>query len=273
MDDDAIKKITISSIPVLTCSERLSLEQGAASIEDLSRFTQRDIEHLVGRHLPYVYNSERIMESGEYVHQYLQYSGTMVHHIYDEGYPPALREIYNPPYLLFRRGDFPDPKVPAAGVFGSISPTAGSARAAEEFGRELYHARIPFIWDCRRGISMNVLKGNIGNSLGVCSGGEGFTESVLPDMGVSLVCEHPPSDMYHPKPGESIRIVIGMIRTLCFFEAPWDRMTHDAAECALSEGRDVCVHESGSGSAGVKRLAEEGAVVLSSIHGLLNLWD
>lgn len=270
MEDDLFRKIFISAIPDLTCKERLLLERTAGSVDDLARLTSRDIEYAAGRPLYTRSRGNPAMQACESAELAAHRSDVKYLHIWDTEYPPALRELYNPPYMVFLRGALPDQELPAAGAWGSLVPGNLGAYEAWKFGRELDDSGIPFIWDCRRGISLEVLRGGRYSGLGVCADRDRFFSSHLPEEGVSLLS----ADLARKgNSGDSVDIAVGMVRSICVFETQLDATAGDIAEYALQEGRDVCVHASALHSNCGKRLAEEGAVVLSSIQDLLRLWE
>jgi DNA processing protein len=61
---------------------------------------------------------------GEY-----QKLGIDVRSLTDKKYPSLLKEIYNPPFLLYIKGELPDSKVPTLAVVGS--------RKATDYGRRI----------------------------------------------------------------------------------------------------------------------------------------
>ncbi len=270
MEDDLFRKIIISAIPDLTCGERLLLERTAGSAEDLARLTSRDIRQAAGKHFYPRGQGSPALQACESAELAVRRRDVRCLHIWDPEYPPALRELYNPPYMVFLRGELPDQEIPSLGVWGSLIPGEQGSHEAWKFGQELYASGIPFIWDCRRGIAREVLRGVRYSALGICADRSRFFSSRLPDEGVSLLC----ADLSGERiPEDPVRTVIGMVRGMCFFETQLDETAGDIAEYALQEGRDVCVHASALHSNCGKRLAEEGAVVLSSIQDLLRLWE
>lgn len=76
----------------------------------------------------------------------------------DEAYPPRLREIYDPPFLLYARGDLSLLKEPSLAVVGTRRPSPYGAVVAERLGRELAEAGLTIVSGMARGIDASAHK-------------------------------------------------------------------------------------------------------------------
>ncbi len=72
--------------------------------------------------------------------------------IFDSGYPPRLKKIYDPPILLFLQGEFKDSDQDAVAIVGTRTPTAHGRDAAENLVRGLVEQNICIVSGFARGI-------------------------------------------------------------------------------------------------------------------------
>ncbi len=82
----------------------------------------------------------------------LQDYDTQVLAIFDQGYPNVLREIPNPPPLLYIRGSFHSDDELAIGIVGSRIASYYGKRVAEKFSRELINRGFSIVSGMARGI-------------------------------------------------------------------------------------------------------------------------
>ncbi len=205
----------------------------------------------------------------------------------DSSYPPQLREIFDPPFLLFYRGALPDYEKPLVGVVGTRNPTGKARRAAYGLGFELGAEGLGVVSGLARGIDGAAHEGNIaggGRTVAVLGCGIDFVyPSVNRELalrilqtGGAIVSEYPPGTAalrYHFP--ERNRILSGLARGVVVVEAPERSGALISADYALEQGRDLFVHVDGLDGppgAGTRRLASEGAPTISCAADLLADW-
>jgi DNA processing protein len=205
----------------------------------------------------------------------------------DDNYPPLLREIYDPPALVFYRGVLPDPLKPLAAVVGTRKPSSRGARRAFEIGRELGKAGIPVVSGLALGIDSMAHRGNIealSPTIAVLGSSPDMVYPVtnrflakrILDTGGVILSEYPPGT--GPRKWnfpERNRIISGLARGTIIVEAPEKSGALITARFALEQDRDLWVDKAGissAHSAGTAHLAKDGAPVLFSVKDILTEW-
>jgi DNA processing protein len=205
----------------------------------------------------------------------------------ESGYPPLLREIYDPPLLLFYQGDLPDPEKPLAAVVGTRRPTGAAAAQAYDIGRDLGRAGTPVVSGLALGIDAMAHRGNLeggGRTLAVLGSGP---DMVYPssnrtlarrilENGGALLSEYPPETgpMKWHFPARN-RIISGLARAVLIVEAPESSGALITARFALEQGRDLWVASSGIASPlgeGTRSLERDGGRVINRAEEVLADW-
>ncbi|MCD6305946.1 MAG: DNA-processing protein DprA [Deltaproteobacteria bacterium] len=168
----------------------------------------------------------------------------------DPSYPPSLREIHNPPMVLFVRGKDIPPNKTFVGVVGSRNSTHYGRSAAEKIAMGLARRGAGVVSGLARGIDAAAHNG--------CLLGEGFTVGVLgtgidviyPESNKALfrrieekgaiVSEFPTGTPPEPRnfPIRN-RIISGLSRGTAVVEATRRSGSLITASLALEQGRDV----------------------------------
>jgi len=205
----------------------------------------------------------------------------------DLEYPPLLREIYDPPPVLFYRGVLPDPEKPMAAIVGTRQPTAAAASFAYKLGYDLGICGVPVVSGLALGIDAFSHRGNTeagGKAVGVLGSGldqiypvsnRPLAKKILDNGGV-LFSEYPP-EMGPRKwhfPARN-RIISALSRGIVIVEAPEKSGALITAAFALEQNRDLWVASVGVDSSrgkGTAKLAAEGAAILDSAEDILSEW-
>ncbi|MBV9745494.1 MAG: DNA-protecting protein DprA [Acidobacteriia bacterium] len=119
----------------------------------------------------------------------LKETGTVVVTISDPRYPPALREIYDPPTLVFARGRVELLQSIMLGVVGTRRPTPYGVAVAERMGADLTRAGLTVVSGMARGIDTAAHKGALaagGDSIAVLGCG---VDIVYPSENRKLAAE------------------------------------------------------------------------------------
>jgi DNA processing protein len=290
--DRLILALAIQRIGFLRSEEKLVLWDLVDDELSLSLFSIRDVEAAIGRDLGgRTWAPAIFLEAAARDARFLESSGCRFIHYDDEGYPYALRETSRPPFGLFVRGATIRADADCVAIVGTRIPTQRGTDAAFEIARGLSESGVTVVSGLARGIDAAAHRGAIA---GAASGGAG-TCAVLPsgidrvyptsnrrlacdilDRGGLLLSEYPPGEELHKyRFPERNRIIAGMARACVVVEAPAKSGALITAEHALDEGRDVWVAADclgGSRSAGIDRLAAEGASALGRAADILGDW-
>lgn len=298
MDDRRVLRIAIHELPGLRTHERLRLAASVDRLESLARFDRSDCEAIIRREI----RSERFAPSeacrrAEGILSDLTRGDFRCTFYDDHGYPPLLREIHDPPFLLYLRGQLPDPgfggiedvwkHAPSIAVVGTRYPTGFAGAAARRFGQECAGSSVPVVSGLALGIDAAVHRGVVeagGQAIAVLGNG---IDTVYPTSnrrlaheilrtGGCLVSEYgpgTPAKRYHFP--ERNRIIAGWGRATVVVEAPGRSGALITADFVLDSGRELYVHRAGlegRNREGVERLADDGAEVIESIEEVIDRW-
>jgi DNA processing protein len=169
----------------------------------------------------------------------------------DEAYPERLREIYDPPAVLWIRGDVTLLARPGIAVVGTRQPSPYGAGMAELLSRDLANRRMVILSGMARGVDTAAHKGAIeagGKTVAVWGTGidviypkenKKLAESIVATGG-TIVSEYPLGTFPAPQnfPIRN-RILSGMSVGVLVIEAAEYSGTRITARCAMEQNRDV----------------------------------
>ena len=169
----------------------------------------------------------------------------------DAEYPERLREIYDPPAVLWIRGDATLLARPGIAVVGTRQPSPYGAGMAELLSRDLANRRLVILSGMARGVDTAAHKGAIeagGKTVAVWGTGidviypkenKKLAESIVATGG-AIVSEYPLGTFPAPQnfPIRN-RILSGMSVGVLVIEAAEYSGTRITARCAMEQNRDV----------------------------------
>lgn len=287
MDERGLLDLIIARLPELSYQEKIRLCESFGRESDLTLHSKNDIEQIIGRRLNAFWDIDLIRMLAERDAQMTRLRG--IHWVSWSGaaYPPLLREIYDPPPLLFFRGNLPNPETPFAAIVGTRRPSPQAAAQAFDIAKDLGRWGIPVVSGLALGIDAMAHRGSIEGGVPTFAVLGSGADEVYPsanralarrilETGGALLSEYPPGT--GPRkwtfPARN-RIVSGLSRLILVVEAPLRSGALITAGFALEQGRELCVASVGSGSPaspasprfdrrGSARLVEEGAKVVFS---------
>lgn len=192
-------------------------------------------------------------------------------------YPERLRQIYDPPPVLWVRGRLEAGEgARSVAVVGSRRASAQGLALARGLGRDLAHGGLTVVSGLARGIDTAAHQGALdasGRTVAVL--GSGLDRLYPPENAdlaakiaerCALVSEFPlgaaPSPWNFPRRN---RVIAGWGRAVIVAEATEKSGALGTARCALEEGREVMAvpgHPSQEGSAGTNALIRDGALLV-----------
>jgi DNA processing protein len=202
---------------------------------------------------------------------------------FDEKYPPALREIYDPPIALYVKGCLPDSSLPAAAVVGSRVASLYGTRIARAIALDLARAGVVVVSGLALGIDSAAHQGTLqaeGVTVAVLGGGLGQIYPPENQKMADRICQKGalvseyPTDM-KPQPGffpVRNRIISGLSRAVVVVEAYEKSGALITADCALEQGRDVFAvpgNADSHGSKGTNNLLKQGAKLVTCAADIL----
>ncbi len=169
----------------------------------------------------------------------------------DDDYPERLREIYDPPTVLWVRGDVRLLNRPGIGVVGTRHPSPYGAGMAQMLSRDLAGRRLVILSGMARGVDTAAHKGALeagGKTVAIWGTGidviypkenKKLAEQILAGGG-AIVSEYPMGTFPAPQnfPIRN-RLISGISVGVLVVEAAEHSGTRITARCALEQNRDV----------------------------------
>jgi DNA processing protein len=285
MSSDRTVALAIHRAWFLKPQEKLRMLSVVADEQAFRDLSVSDVEITVGRRLRIKrWDPTRLYAQAELDARLLRSRGIQVAWLDDPTYPALLREIYDPPFALFHRGDFPADWGAAVAVVGTRRPTGRALQRAYELGADLARAGAIVVSGLARGIDAAAHRGAVdrgGVSVAVLGNGIDavFPRSSLPvarelvARGGCIAGEYPPGVPPAPYnfPARN-RIISGLCPTTVVVQAPERSGALITADFALEQGRDLYVHADGlygAVGAGTAALMEDGAPAIQAAADLL----
>lgn len=178
-------------------------------------------------------------------------SGIKIMTIYDDNYPKLLKEIYDPPLVLFYLGEIPQDDNNAIAIVGTRKITGYGALVTEKFAKELSEAGAVIVSGLARGVDACAHRTVVeakGKTIAVLGGG---LKKIFPPENIALakritegfgavISEFAPNEPSLPGnfPARN-RIIAGISRATLVTEAAEDSGSLITAKLALDLGREV----------------------------------
>lgn len=277
----------ISLLGGISCKERVFLFDSLGSGKDLFALSKRGVENIVGRRLKGPVIPQEWERRASLILQLVSKGDFRIVRYWDRIYPPQLREIHNPPFLLYLRGALPEGGIPSVAVVGTRRPTGRALQASFRLGAELSLSGFPVVSGLAKGIDAAAHWGAV--KTGGCTAAVEATgiDRVYPaahrelagkilENGGCLISEYPPgTEVRRYRFPERNRLISGLVRSVVVVQAPSKSGALITADYAIEEGRDLLVHRSGlTGTAGSggQRLVDDGARVIESVGDITDEW-
>jgi len=293
--DLIIARLESGHLNGLTYKEKSLFCEKFNTEHDFFRQSTADIEMMIGRKLTAHWNLDKIRRLAERDAAQSQLKGINWVSWSSPAYPPLLREIYDPPVVLFFRGSLPNPEKPLAAIVGTRKPSPQSAAQAYRIAHDLARAGLSVISGLALGIDAMAHRGNVeGGAPTVAVLGSGL-DKVYPssnrtlarrilESGGCLLSEYPPGT--GPRkwsfPARN-RIISGLARGVLVVEAPEKSGALISARFALEHNRELWVASCGVTTdngqkslfdkRGTTRLAEDGAGIIQDASDILEAWN
>ncbi|MCL2184677.1 MAG: DNA-processing protein DprA [Treponema sp.] len=282
--------LIISLLPEIKLTEKIILLQNFDTVEQLFIQSKRDIELILNRQLKEFWDITEIIDKAGRIDTICRIRSIKWVSWMEEEYPPLLREIYDPPAVLFFIGTLPHPEKPLIGIVGTRKPSPEAAEQTYKIAGNLSRLGVSVISGLALGIDAMAHRGNlIGSSPAYAVLGSGIDE-IYPsanrplakrilDSGGAIISEYPPG--VHPSkwtfPARN-RIISAFSRSVLVAEAPLKSGALITAAFALEQGKDLWVasegiEENSFDKRGTIKLANDGAEVIHSASDVMEKWN
>ena len=207
--------------------------------------------------------------------------------IHSDSYPESLRNIHNPPILLYVQGSLPSFKLPHVAVVGTRLASHYGLKMSETIARDLSLSGVVIVSGGARGCDSYAHKGALdGGGLTVAVLGTGLdvvypkeNEKLYENIKNSgaLVTEFPfgTAPLPYNFPARN-RIISGLSRGIVVAEAPLKSGAMMTARMGLDEGRDVFAvpgKSTSDKSSGTNKLIKDGAMLVDSAEDILSNYN
>ena len=228
--------------------------------------------------------SDKNLDRAELILERCERGGMSILTIQDAGYPERLRNIPDPPALLYTLGTLPfmDEEL-ALGVVGTRSATAYGVSVTERLCSQLASSGVVIVSGMAEGVDAAAHHGALragGRSVAVLGGGAdviypAVNRELYADIRAAgaIVSEYPPgaetAGRHFPVRN---RLISGLSLGVMVTEAPLRSGALITARLALEQGRDVFAVPGSidaSASAGCNQLIKEGAALVTSAGDVL----
>jgi len=203
--------------------------------------------------------------------------------VWDSAYPPLLKQIAQPPWVLYYMGNPGLLQRPCVAMVGTRTPTVYGRKAAESLARSLSASGLCLVSGLARGIDSAVHRGALeqpGGTAAVlgCGIGEIYppeNESLFREIAASgvIVSEYPMGTPPHPGLfSQRNRIIAGLSMGTVVVEAAERSGSLITADLALEESRDVFAvpgNITSPKSRGTLKLIRQGAILVTSADDIL----
>ena len=301
MDNRGLLDLIICRLPDLVIRDKIYLSETFESEGDLIKSSKGDIEIILKHNLKEFWNIDEIRSIAEHDAKTAHVRGITWVSWRQAAYPPLLREIYDPPVILFYRGALPNPEKPLVAIVGTRRPSPQAASAAFDIGRDLGRQGLSVVSGLALGIDAMAHRGNLdGGAPTFAIMGSG-ADDIYPranrvlaqrilENGGGLISEYPPGTKpfkWH-FPARN-RIISGISRGALIVEAPESSGALITAAFAAEHSRDIWVSSVGADLAGIAenppsrgsrydrrgtaKLAENGSKIISGALDILAEWN
>lgn len=283
MNYDTLMLLALQRMRFLTTSEKLKVLKYCSIAEALPH--KEHLAELIGRQFSNPYCKDQLRSMAEKDLSLMLKFGINTLFIGDRHYPSQLKEIYNPPFLLYYRGCAPPVSSLNISVVGTRNATGKALGEAYALSFDLARSGAAVISGLAEGIDSAAHEGAVagknytaavlGSGIDVIypASNKKLVSSIL-DNGGALISEYPPGTVpYNCHFPERNRIISALSEATVIVESPRNSGSLITADFALEQGREVYVlhiqseTESGAGTLGLIR---DGATAVSTAQEVLN---
>jgi DNA processing protein len=248
-------------MPFLTLREKKQIENKLDTIADLALLSRNELSEMVGRTVASkLYEPQKIEKRIERDCRIMK--SFKIHALFldDPKYPFLLKELYNPPYALFYRGDPDILRMDCIGVVGTRRATGSGRKIALEFSKEIAENQFCVVSGLAFGIDAAAHTGALsarnddgswGKTVAILGSGpdvirpslNGRLAAQILEKGGCIASEYPPEEepkkWYYPQRN---RIISGLSKAITVIEAPPASGALITADFAIEQNRDLYFH-------------------------------
>jgi DNA processing protein len=277
--------IWLSSISGVGCKSCLNLISYFGSAENVYQcsFSELMASGLIKEKVAMTISQDRNIENADEYLKSMKESGINVYTIHESEYPENLKNIYDPPPVLYTKGELVLEDALAVSIVGSRKASDYGLKAAHRIALRLAEMGITIISGMAMGIDSAAHRGALaakGRTLAVCGCGLKYVYPMT-NYNLSreiiksgaLISEYPfDTEAYAYQFPARNRIISGMSLGVIVVEAGEKSGSLITADLALEQGREVFAvpgNISSPNSKGTNTLIKSGAKLVSRIEDII----
>lgn len=256
------------------------------SLQDIYSMTKQELQYhfqISNRYIDATYFDLHYIEPESVYEKYQQMDIHLIT-IFDKSYPFMLKQIYNPPLILYGKGNMELLHKKSLAVVGTRTPSPYGVQATKEIVRHLINENYIVVSGLAKGIDYIAHKTSIenkGQTIAIL--GSGFSHiyprehdqiAKMIENSHLLLSEYPPNTKPQKKNfPERNRIISGLSIGTIVIEARKKSGSLITADFALNEGREVFAVPGSifsETSKGTNFLIQQGAKLIQSIDDILS---
>lgn len=276
--------IAISGIPQIGPARVKVLIDVLKSPSEIWNATEAEIKEILGPKTAQIFLDSRKNLDPDELYQNVKKSNIQVLTLWDKDYPKLLKQIPDPPPILYYKGNIEKISNKSLAIVGTRKPTLYGREVTEHFAKQLASQRFNIVSGLARGVDAIAHKSTLdhkGFTVAVLGGGlnriyplENKTLSEKVSSNGLLLSEFPPD--FPPNPGTfpaRNRIISGLSLGVLITEAAEDSGSLITADCALEQNREVFAVPGpvfSKLSAGTAKLIKQGAKLVTGVSDILD---
>ena len=131
-----ILDIAIASISFLTFREKILLQKNIDTLDRLVILSIEELSSIIGRSVKSPWQAQSIAKLAEFSLKIIETKGIQAVRYDDEDFPPLLREIFDPPYMIFYRGNLNALQKKCISIVGTRKVCEEAAKSTLDFAKE-----------------------------------------------------------------------------------------------------------------------------------------
>lgn len=259
-DETLLLRTALTRLRFLSCGEKLQLLKKLDNVTALALLSRKGLEQMFSRPFKNAWHPDRIRERAVRDVQLMEQYGVSLVVYGDDAYPALLKEIAQPPFALYCRGDISCLTSPCLGIVGTRHATNAGLKAALDSAKTCAEKGITIVSGLAAGIDGAAHKGALD---AVAADGKAGRTAALLGSGVDIIypaahkklasailrnggcilseypLEETPRPYHFP---ERDRLISGLSRGVLCIEAPQKSGALITVDFAIEQNRDVWFH-------------------------------
>ncbi len=252
-----ILDIAIASISFLTFREKILLQKNIDTLDRLVILSIEELSSIIGRSVKSPWQAQSIAKLAEFSLKIIETKGIQAVRYDDEDFPPLLREIFDPPYMIFYRGNLNALQKKCISIVGTRKVCEEAAKSTLDFAKEAALDNRLIISGLANGIDSFAHRGALSSCVGastaavlpcgidtiVPTANKKLADHILRDNGCFLSEYIPGTPAEKWRFVQRNRLIAALSPAVLVCQAPAGSGALITADFALEYNRDVFFHK------------------------------